>query len=130
MTVKLARAAPPCSPAGWGHSIHDLGSRLILANPLYSFPSGHTLFMPVQWPHSSHVVCEWVVWNDFEDVPHQIMATASIGQRSAEFSSKVSEACEAADKFVQVFYETLDKRRQVSSHFQLKPTICNTADHY
>jgi hypothetical protein len=33
--------------------------------------------------------------------------------RQAQLSSKVNEAMEAAEKFVEVFYETVDKRRQV-----------------
>lgn len=32
-----------------------------------------------------------------------------------KFSAKLSEAMEAGDKFVKLFYETFDKRRQVSS---------------
>ena len=39
---------------------------------------------------------------------------AAFAPKSPDFSTKVSEACEAGDKFVEVFYETMDKRRQAS----------------
>ena len=38
------------------------------------------------------------------------MATGGIDMMSA----RISEACEAGEKFVEIFYETMDKRRQVS----------------
>ena len=38
-----------------------------------------------------------------------IMATSS----TSKFATKLSEATEAGDKFVRLFYETFDKRRQV-----------------
>ena len=41
------------------------------------------------------------------------MATAAFVQKPLDFSARVSEACEAGEKFVQYFYETVDKRRQV-----------------
>lgn len=34
--------------------------------------------------------------------------------RQAQLSSKVSEAVEAGGKFIEVFYDTVDKRRQVN----------------
>ena len=34
-------------------------------------------------------------------------------QKAPDFSSRVSEASEAGEKFVEVFYDTFDKRRQV-----------------
>lgn len=35
-------------------------------------------------------------------------------------AAKISEACEAGEKFIEVFYDTMDKRRQVNcaSHGQ------------
>lgn len=41
-----------------------------------------------------------------------VMATSS---SSTKFPAKLSEATDAGDKFVKLFYETFDKRRQVSS---------------
>ena len=38
------------------------------------------------------------------------MATVS----TSKFPAKLSEATEAGDKFVNLFYDTFDKRRQVS----------------
>lgn len=32
---------------------------------------------------------------------------------AAEVAARVSEACDAGEKFVEVFYKTLDKQRQV-----------------
>ena len=29
-------------------------------------------------------------------------------------TARISEACEAGEKFIEIFYETMDKRRQVS----------------
>ena len=37
------------------------------------------------------------------------MATGGIDMMTA----RISEACEAGEKFVEIFYETMDKRRQV-----------------
>lgn len=39
------------------------------------------------------------------------MAIAS--SRQAQLSSKVNEAVEAGEKFIDVFYDAVDKRRQV-----------------
>lgn len=33
---------------------------------------------------------------------------------AGDFSAKVLEACEAGEKFVETFYDTVDKRRNVS----------------
>lgn len=41
------------------------------------------------------------------------MAVFSQAQKTPDFTSRVSEANEAGEKFVEVFYETFDKRRQV-----------------
>ena len=41
-----------------------------------------------------------------------VMATSS---STTKFPAKLSEATDAGDKFVKLFYETFDKRRQVSS---------------
>ena len=46
-------------------------------------------------------------------------STAAFGLKAPEFSTKVSEACEAGEKFVEVFYETFDKRRKVSVPIEL-----------
>lgn len=35
------------------------------------------------------------------------------GSRQAQLSSKVNEAIEAGEKFIDIFYDTVDKRRQV-----------------
>ncbi len=45
------------------------------------------------------------------------MATSVFGpvkQSNDEFSQRASEADEAGEKFSQLFFETMDKRRQVS----------------
>lgn len=40
---------------------------------------------------------------------------ALMSQRPAQdFSTRVSEASEAGEKFVELFYDTVDKRRQVN----------------
>ena len=36
--------------------------------------------------------------------------------RQAQLSSKVNEAVEAGEKFIKVFYESIDKRRQVEKY--------------
>ena len=41
------------------------------------------------------------------------MAVLSSNTRQAQLTSKVSEAVEAGEKFIDIFYETVDKRRQV-----------------
>lgn len=41
---------------------------------------------------------------------------ATPNPRQAQLASKVSEAVEAGGKFIEVFYETVDKRRQVRAH--------------
>lgn len=46
------------------------------------------------------------------------MATATFPGQKVDFGSKVSEASEAGEKFVQVFFETMDKRRQVRAYMQ------------
>lgn len=40
-------------------------------------------------------------------------------------TTKISEACEAGEKFMEVFYETMDKRRQVSCHRSLYFPLIN-----
>ena len=43
------------------------------------------------------------------------MAAAFLpSSRQPQFASKVSEAIEAGEKFIEVFYDTVDKRRQVA----------------
>lgn len=39
---------------------------------------------------------------------------APLKQAKDDFAQRVSEADEAGEKFVKLFYETMDKRRQVS----------------
>lgn len=39
--------------------------------------------------------------------------------RQAQFSSKVNEAVEAGEKFIKVFYESIDKRRQVENYYSI-----------
>ncbi len=41
------------------------------------------------------------------------MAFSSSTSKQSQFSAKVSEAIAAGEKFIEVFYETVDKRRQV-----------------
>ena len=38
----------------------------------------------------------------------------SMAAGAGDFSAKVLEACEAGEKFVEAFYDTVDKRRNVS----------------
>ncbi len=40
---------------------------------------------------------------------YTVVATAALASQKPDFGSKVSEACEAGEKFVQVFFETMDK---------------------
>ena len=45
------------------------------------------------------------------------MAAFIQGPSQGTLSTKVGEAIEAGEKFVEIFYETFDKRRQVSSNY-------------
>ena len=47
-------------------------------------------------------------WNETVLLPS--MAAGGIDMMAA----RISEACEAGEKFIEVFYDTVDKRRQVS----------------
>ena len=38
---------------------------------------------------------------------------SSAGTKQAQLSAKINEAVEAGEKFIEVFYDALDKRRQV-----------------
>ena len=42
------------------------------------------------------------------------MAAFALGPSQGMLSTKVGEAIEAGEKFVEIFYETFDRRRQVS----------------
>ena len=45
----------------------------------------------------------------------QLSELMAMSSASLKFPAKLSEATEAGDKFVRLFYETFDKRRQVST---------------
>ena len=58
-------------------------------------------------------------------------------QKVPDFPSRVSEASEAGEKFVEVFYDTFDKRRQVvlqcsnwSTSFLIVPKIISPNRRY
>ena len=70
----------------------------------------------VDWQRSSFVI---VVSGDplpqIQTTPISVLVfiMAIPASRPAQLSSKINEAIEAGEKFVEIFYDTVDKRRQV-----------------